>query len=220
MNSKDPSHNGPVHGPLRRWRAVIAAAILVPALAVAQSGAEGPVEVSANQAVFERDAGTGVYRGDAELIQGNRQLNADVLRLFTENQQLVRVEATGSPVRMREGKDLNAHADKLVYDLKRRRLILTGNAYVQHQGNTFEGARVEYDLNSRRMDASSEGDKRVRLVIPAANASQARNGDSGGEESQNGEGNSGEDGSSPQSPANSTPATAPENSTPNDAETP
>ncbi|KAF0808046.1 hypothetical protein A6D6_00436 [Alcanivorax xiamenensis] len=206
-----------MHGPLRRLRVVMAAALLVPALAVAQSGAEGPVEVSANQAVFERDAGTGVYRGDAELIQGNRKLNADVLRLFTENEQLVRVEATGSPVRMREGKDLNAHADKLVYDLKRRRLILTGNAYVQHQGNTFEGARVEYDLNSRRMDASSEGDKRVRLVIPATNASQAQNGDDETSQSKQTGQDQGDDNT--QSPTSETPASTPA-SPPSNTESP
>ena len=74
---------------------------------------------------------------------------------------------------MVEGKDLNARADKLVYDLAQRSLVLTGNARVTHQGNTFEGAKVEYNLDSRRVDASSEGDKRVRLVIPAKNAEQA-----------------------------------------------
>ncbi|HEX5676819.1 MAG TPA: lipopolysaccharide transport periplasmic protein LptA [Alcanivorax sp.] len=133
----------------------------------------GPVEVSADRAVFEQSAGTGVYRGNAELIQGKRRLYADVIRLFTENNELVRVEATGSPVRMVEGKDLNARAERLVYDLEQRTLVLTGNARVTHQGNTFEGARVEYNLDSRRVDASSKGDERVRLVIPAANAEQA-----------------------------------------------
>ncbi|MFP1682396.1 lipopolysaccharide transport periplasmic protein LptA [Alloalcanivorax sp. C16-1] len=132
-----------------------------------------PVEVSADSATFEQSAGTGVYRGDAELIQGNRRLNADVIRLFTENNQLVRVEATGNPVRMREGEDLQARARNLVYDLRARRLVLTGDAHVDHQGNTFEGARVQYNLDSRRVDASGEGDKRVRLVIPAKNTEPA-----------------------------------------------
>jgi lipopolysaccharide export system protein LptA len=48
-------------------------------------------------------------------------------------------------------------------------LVLTGDAYIEHQGNTFEGAKVEYSLDSKRVDASSEGDQRVRLVIPAEN---------------------------------------------------
>ena len=110
---------------------------------------------------------------NAELIQGKRRLNADVIRLFTENNELVRVEATGSPVRMVEGKELNARADKLVYDLAQRSLVLTGNARVTHQGNTFEGAKVDIQPGFAPRDASSEGDKRVRLVIPAKNAEQA-----------------------------------------------
>ncbi|MFP1679637.1 lipopolysaccharide transport periplasmic protein LptA [Alloalcanivorax sp. C16-2] len=152
-----------------------------------------PVEVSADSATFEQSAGTGVYRGNAEMIQGNRHLYADVIRLFTENNELVRVEATGNPVRMKEGKELQARASNLVYDLTTRRLVLTGDAHVDHQGNTFEGARVEYNLDSRRVDASSEGDKRVRLVIPAKNTGKAgdtddeqpaTDGDAGGSDNQ------------------------------------
>jgi len=167
-----------VNSQAARNKSALGTALLALALTALAAGATaqqptGPVEVSADQATFEQSAGTGVYRGDAELIQGKRRLNADVIRLFTENNELVRVEATGSPVRMVEGKDLNARADKLVYDLAQRSLVLTGNARVTHQGNTFEGAKVEYNLDSRRVDASSEGDKRVRLVIPAKNAEQA-----------------------------------------------
>ena len=190
-----------------RNRSAVGKALLALALTALAAGAgaqqpSGPVEVSADQATFEQSAGTGVYRGNAELIQGKRRLNADVIRLFTENNELVRVEATGSPVRMVEGKDLNARADKLVYDLAQRSLVLTGNARVTHQGNTFEGAKVGYNLDSRRVDASSEGDKRVRLVIPAKNAEQAS------EDAQPAEQDNGE-------PAEDAPAAQPDN-----AETP
>ena len=190
-----------------RNRSALGKALLALALTALTAGAAaqqptGPVEVSADEATFEQSAGTGVYRGNAELIQGKRRLNADVIRLFTENNELVRVEATGNPVRMEEGKELSARASNLVYDLSTRRLVLTGNARVTHQGNTFEGAKVEYNLDSRRVDASSEGDKRVRLVIPAKNAEQASE-DAEPEEQDNGE------------PAQDAPAAQPDN-----AETP
>lgn len=154
--------------------------LMLPALALAAAPQQktqqpqGPVEVRADQATFEQKAGTGVYRGHAELIQGNRHLYADVIRLFTENQQLARVEATGNPVHMVEGDQFDATAKKLVYDLKTHQLVLTGDAHIKHQGNTFEGARVQYDLDSKRVDASGKGDKRVRLVIPAQSEEAAR----------------------------------------------
>ncbi len=149
----------------------LAALALLAALPVSLQAApmDGPVQVTADNGRFEQDAGSGLYSGNVELIQGKRKLYADEMRLFTKNGDLVRVEATGTPVRMEEGEGLNAHAENLVYDINARTLVLTGDAYIEHQGNTFEGAKVEYSLDSKRVDASSEGDKRVRLVIPAEN---------------------------------------------------
>ncbi len=138
---------------------------------------EGPIQVTADSGRFEQDAGSGLYRGNVELIQGKRKLFADEMRLFTKNGDLVRVEASGTPVRMEEGEGLNAHAENLVYDIKARTLVLTGDAYIEHQGNTFEGAKVEYSLDSKRVDASSEGDQRVRRVTPAENQTRETSGD-------------------------------------------
>jgi len=146
----------------------IALAVTLPVSAVA-APPQTAVSVTADSGRFEQDAGSGLYRGNVELIQGKRKLFADEMRLFTRNGELIRVEASGTPVRMAEGEDLQAHANNLVYDIRQRTLVLTGDAYIEHLGNTFEGAKVEYSLDSKRVDASSEGDKRVRLVIPAEN---------------------------------------------------
>jgi len=152
----------------RRLLNIIALAVTLPVSAVA-APPQMPVSVTADSGRFEQDAGSGLYRGNVELIQGKRKLFADEMRLYTRNGELTRVEASGTPVRMEEGKDLQAHANNLVYDIRKRTLVLTGDAYIEHLGNTFEGAKVEYSLDSKRVDASSEGDKRVRLVIPAEN---------------------------------------------------
>lgn len=185
----------------RRLLNIIALAVALPASAVA-APPQMPVSVTADSGRFEQDAGSGLYRGNVELIQGKRKLFADEMRLFTRNGELTRVEASGTPVRMEEGKDLQAHANNLVYDIRQRTLVLTGDAYIEHLGNTFEGAKVEYSLDSKRVDASSEGDKRVRLVIPAKNAEQASE-DAEPAEQDNGE------------PAEDAPAAQPDN-----AETP
>ena len=145
--------------------------------AKAATPAQGPVEVRADQATFDQKAGTGVYQGHAELIQGQRHLYADVIRLFTKDNKLVRVEATGKPVHMVEGDQFDATADKLVYNLDSHKLTLTGNAHIKHDGSTFDGARVEYNLDTKRVDASGEGKKRVRLVIPANGEQKLKNKD-------------------------------------------
>ena len=99
-------------------------ALLLSALAIGlpadAAQPEGPISVTADSGRFEQDAGTGVYQGNVELIQGQRKLFADEMRLFTRNGELVRVEASGQPVRMEEGEGLNAHANNLVYDINGR----------------------------------------------------------------------------------------------------
>lgn len=170
----------------RRLLNIIALAVALPASAVA-APPQMPVSVTADSGRFEQDAGSGLYRGNVELIQGKRKLFADEMRLFTHNGELTRVEASGTPVRMEEGKDLQAHANNLVYDIRKRTLVLTGDAYIEHLGNTFEGAKVEYSLDSKRVDASSEGDKRVRLVIPAENQTPDEDEDTPADDNANGE---------------------------------
>lgn len=178
MTTTAPSRN-------RRPAVWLGMLLMLPALAMAapvaprQAAAptQGTVEVRADQATFDQKAGTGVYQGHAELIQGQRHLYANVIRLFTKNNKLVRVEATGKPVHMVEGDQFDATADKLVYNLDTHKLTLTGNAHIKHDGSTFDGARVEYNLNTKRVDASGEGKKRVRLVIPANGEQKLKNQD-------------------------------------------
>ena len=153
-----------------RLHSLILGSLLLSATSICIAApADAPISVTADSGRFEQNAGTGLYRGDVELLQGERKMLAEEMRLFTQNGELVRVEASGTPVRLSEGNSLSAHANNLVYDIKARSLVLTGDAFIEHQGNTFEGAKVEYSLDSKRVDASSEGDQRVRLVIPAEN---------------------------------------------------
>lgn len=160
-----------LHSATRHLRAMNIALLGLALLSGTASAAPAstPISVSADSGRFEQQKGTGLYKGNVELQQGERQLFADEMRFFTENGELVRVEASGTPVTLKEGSDLEAHANNLIYNIRERTLVLTGDAFVSHRGNTFEGAKVEYSLDSKRVDASSEGDQRVRLVIPAEN---------------------------------------------------
>lgn len=141
--------------------------LLGPAVALAAPPA-GEITVRADQATFRQQEGLGVYQGNAELRQGNRQINADRIELRLSDGAFSRAEATGSPVRLREGDILDARGQVLVYDVASQTITLTGDAYIRHEGRTFEGARVVYDLGSRNVEASGDGEgQRVRLVIPA-----------------------------------------------------
>ena len=124
--------------------------------------------ISADRAVFRQESGTGVYEGNAEMMQGDRLLNADRIELTMKDGELSRVVATGSPVRLREGADINARANRLVYDVAAQTITLSGDADIENRGRRFQGAQVVYNLSTRDIEASGDGARqRVRLVIPA-----------------------------------------------------
>lgn len=130
---------------------------------------EEDIIISANNARFHQDEGWGIYQGQAELEQGQRHMTAEIIKLYVnKNGDLERVEAEGNPVILRDGQDIEARADFLLYEVKKDTITLTKNAYINNEGRTFEGAKVIYHLTSRNVEADGGGEnERVRLVIPA-----------------------------------------------------
>lgn len=138
--------------------------LLLPPVAGAQAG--GEIVLSADRARIDQQAGTGVYEGNAEMNQGGRHLTAERIFIQLENGEISRVEAVGDPVRLTEGEALDAHARRLVYEINGKVIHLFEDAFVSHEGRTFEGAQVRYDLQTRQVEASGDEKGRVRLVIP------------------------------------------------------
>jgi lipopolysaccharide export system protein LptA len=140
---------------------------LLPALPL---WADGTIVLRAERATLSQQEGTGLYEGNAELIQGERTLAADRIEITLKDGKPSKVEATGTPVRLTDADDLSARAGRLVYDIEGRRILLFRQARISHQGRVFEGAELIYELDSRRISArgdKTDGDGRIRLVIPA-----------------------------------------------------
>lgn len=135
--------------------------------AYAQTPATSDILIRAERATLNQQAGTGLYEGNAELHQGIRQLRADSIRIELKDGAPQRIEATGGVLLKEEG-IVEARGNRLVYDVASQRISVYEQAYVNHQGRVFEGAELEYDLQSKQVDARGGGeDGRVRLVIPA-----------------------------------------------------
>ncbi|MCB1836933.1 MAG: lipopolysaccharide transport periplasmic protein LptA [Alcanivoracaceae bacterium] len=133
----------------------------------AQNPDTSDILIRAERATLNQHAGTGLYEGNAELLQGIRQLRADSIRIELKDGAPQRIEATGGVMLKEEG-IVEARGNRLVYDVASQRISVYEQAYVNHQGRVFEGAELEYDLQSKQVDARGGGeDGRVRLVIPA-----------------------------------------------------
>lgn len=157
----------------------VISALLALSLFSGTASAEPPVTIHADYARFSQQDGTGLYEGNAEMEQGPRRLRADRIRLYTEDGELSRVEAEGSPLTLTEGDTLTARAGRLDYHVREQRITLRDNAHITHMDRTFEGARIEYDLATRQVEASGEEGSRVRLVIPGQKRNPQGTGDTG-----------------------------------------
>ena len=154
-----------------RRLAGLAALLLITHAGAEAVPSESEIVLRADRATLSQQEGTGLYEGNAELIQGQRSLKADRIEITLKDGKPSRVEATGNPVELLDGGDLSARAGKLVYDIEGRRILLSKQARINHLGRTFEGAELVYELDSRRISArggnDGDGDGRIRLVIPA-----------------------------------------------------
>jgi len=152
----------------RRTLGLIFAGLAALSLAALSHGAENPIVVRAESATMNQVEGTGLYEGNVEMNQGERLVKADRILITLRDKKPYRIEADGKPVLMEDVDDISAQAESLLYDVASQRIYLSGNAQVRHQGRVFEGAELEYQLDSKRIIArGGSDDGRIRMVIPA-----------------------------------------------------
>lgn len=155
--------------------------------AALESDASAPIEIAADQLEIDDRQGTAVYTGSVDMQQGSMQLKAarvDIQR--GSNGQVSQVTAKGGGgerayLEQKPGADeelVKGWGDTVVYHAAERRVELVGNAELHQGGDTFDGAYVEYYLDSRRVQARSSqdsegnGDGRVRMTLTPRDASQ------------------------------------------------
>jgi lipopolysaccharide export system protein LptA len=142
------------------------------ALANETNGSE--IIIRAETAIIDQKTGNAEYQGNAELVQGDRRMSADKITLEIVDNNPVKIEAFGNPVTLDEPNGASAKAEHIIYDVPQQRIWLYRQASISHEGRLFEGAELEYHLDTDQVKASGDGqDGRVKLVIPAAEPEEA-----------------------------------------------
>ena len=136
---------------------------------------EQPIHIESNRAERQERTGLTIYEGDVVITQGTLRLEADKVVVHSENNQAVRLEATGNPARYQqllEHGDPPVHARSLLIDyrMKEDKLILSRDAQLEQEGSTITGERIEYDLTQEiiRAQGDLDGRQRIHMVIPPA----------------------------------------------------
>ncbi|WP_110668253.1 lipopolysaccharide transport periplasmic protein LptA [Salinicola halophilus] len=151
---------------------------VTPAFAL-DGDASAPIEIAADQLEIDDREGTAVYSGTVDMQQGSMKLNAaqvDIRR--GDNGQVSLVTARGGGGRAYlaqtpapDEAQVEGWGNTVIYHAAERRVELVGNAELHQGGDTFDGAYVEYYLDSRRVSARSsrsgegESDGRVRMTL-------------------------------------------------------
>ncbi len=169
-------------------------ALLAPGVAGALStDRDQALYIEADQAKLNERHGVSSYEGNVKITQGSMQLMAARMTVHSRDRTLHSIVTEGMPTRYRqrpEGseQDVTAEARRIEYSAELNRVILTGKARIQQDGNTFSSERIVYDIDKNLVSAGklpeqspaptgdspaaagTEDDGRVRITIqpPAA----------------------------------------------------
>ena len=122
---------------------------------------EQPVQIEADQAVFDKSAGTATYSGNVIIRQGTLEIFASNIQINAPDNEIKNITATGKPVSLKQkmdnGKLATGQANEMQYFVKDKRLILNGNAQLTQDKDTFASNHIEYLPDSGQLIAGTKG---------------------------------------------------------------
>jgi len=137
---------------------LLLALLSTPVLALS-SDVEKPVTIEADSVVFNRQSGTATYAGRVEIAQGTLKITADRIEILAPNNEIKSIRATGTPVKFQQtmdsGKQAVGNARLLQYYVLQKRLLLSGEARLIQDRDTFTSNRIEYSIATGELKAGN-----------------------------------------------------------------
>lgn len=124
--------------------------------------------IQADKMVLKEAEGVTVFSGHVHFSQPEQEISilADKLTILSKDSNVVRIEASGKPVRFShagKAQAIKGKALELLYVAARDRLTLSGDAEVQSGKDLIRGQRIDYNLVTRQAVASGGADKGGRF---------------------------------------------------------
>lgn len=145
---------------------ILAAAVLaMGGVAHAQGlgpNSDGPIDITADELEVQNKACISVWRGKAEMLQGEARLRADVLKAFLKPKaaapgasaigsgacgDVIRMEAEGN-VYYVTSKNQRVRGDAGVYDVQNETVTLTGDVVAVQDQNVLRGSRMIFNTKT------------------------------------------------------------------------
>ena len=144
----------------------------VPITHAARNDEDEPIRINARSVEANEKTGTAVYRGNVVAEQGRLSIKADRVEIRAKNNQTELIQATGSPVKLRQQPDaaseeIQAEAKRVDYHVSTRKLDMIGEVSLRRGDDLFTGSMLHYDLDTRSLSATGDdkNDGRIHAVI-------------------------------------------------------
>jgi len=137
-----------------------------------------PVHIDADSVVFNKNKGFAIYEGNVSITQGSLKFNASKIEINAPKNEISKITANGSPVRfeqkMDDGKMAKGQANRIIYLVKEKRIVLDGNAVISQNNDKFSSNHIDYSTRSGELKAGNKntpGKSRVKAIFYPSNKS-------------------------------------------------
>lgn len=145
--------------------------LLLPLSALAlTTDQDQPINIEADTADLDDNAGTTIYRGNVIVTQGSLRLTGDTVTVFSPGRTLKKVIAEGNPARFRQrqdnkNEDMRAQSRIMTYLVDEEKLVLREDAHLWQGKDEISGNRIDYDLKTEIGKAIRGEKERVKVII-------------------------------------------------------
>ncbi len=127
-------------------------------------------EIKAGRFTEDPDTDTQVFSGGFTLRQGTLSVSGSVATIHRGDEGgFTRIILEGEPAQWTEelddGSALVARANLIDYDVDQELVILSGNVHIEKDSDQLSGELIRYDLKSQKLDAGSEGEGQVIMIM-------------------------------------------------------
>ena len=132
-----------------------------------------PINIHADSAELDQNKNIAIYHGSVKMEQGTMTVTGDKMTIELEDQQVVRIIAEGERAHYQQQikpdeSMVLADAKKITYFTAEERVELIGNAHLTQDNNEFTGELIKYNTNEGKVDASSNGQGSVQMILQPA----------------------------------------------------
>ncbi len=165
--------NAHTTSPRHKWLMGILAVLMTPLLAHAlPTDQDQPVQLEADKATYNEKTGVTTYSGNVIITQGTIKIQADSLVINLDSNRAIKdAYAKGRPATFQQKVSNEkgvayGEGAQVSYDAKGSLITLTGNALLKHNGASFKGNVLRYNMDAGDVEATGNSQRRVQLIIP------------------------------------------------------